>query len=82
MKAETAKIIFIVVYVFARADFRSFCRIAVANGKECVEFCRLEIEIVKKYKLTFLEMPKKRGTERNLKVSFCFHTWYIGYARR
>ena len=82
MKAETAKIVFIVMYVFVMADFRFFCRIAVANGKKCVEFCRLEIEIVKKYKLTFLEMPKKRGTERNLKVSFCFHTWYIGYARR
>ena len=48
MKAETAKIIFIMVYVFARADFRFFCRIAVANGKKCVEFCRLEIDFVKK----------------------------------
>ena len=30
MIAETAKIIFIIVYVFARADFRFFCRIAAA----------------------------------------------------
>ena len=36
------------MYVFVMADFRSFCRIAVANGKKCVEFCRLEIEFVKK----------------------------------